>query len=226
MVAMQGEKLRYLTKHEFFKDFTPSEMREVEEQTTMFTCPAGRMFYQAGDTGELLFILKEGTVHLYRLTPEGRKLIVGTLHAGTVFGVMSLVGQGMHNTFAEAVTPALICVMSRIDVESLLRRKPQMALRLMEIIGRRLQLAEQQLERLAFDSVPNRLATQLLDLSANGSDVVGLTHQELAEMVGTYRETATSILNDFKAHGLIELGRRQIHILDRQGLAAFVGSNG
>lgn len=217
-MSTQDEKLYYLTKHEFFQDFNRLEMWNVERQTTMFTCEPGRVFYQSGEMGEVLFILKEGTVHLYRLTPEGRKLIVATLSDGAVFGEMSLIGQGMHDTFAEAVSPARICVMSRVDVEMLLRKKPAMALRLLGVMGERLQAAERQLEQMAFGSVPSRLASQLLQLSGGRDEVEGFTHQELAEMVGTYRETATQALNTFKSQGLIEIGRKKIRILDRAGL--------
>lgn len=222
MVPPETEKLRYLTEHEFFQDFNRLEMWNIQRKTTMFTCEPGRLFYSAGDSGEVLFILKEGTVHLYRLTPEGRKLIVATLHKGAVFGEMSLLGQRLHNTFAEAASPARVCVMSRVDVEALLRQKPQMALRLMQSMGERLQAAERQLEQLAFSSMPGRLATLLLEL-AEGDQVLGHTHQELAEMVGTYRETVTSILNEFKGQGIIEIGRKQIHILDHAALAEIAG---
>ncbi len=219
-MSTQHEKLYYLTKHEFFNDFNRLEIWSLDRQTTMFTCEPGRAFYQTGETGEVLFILKEGTVNLFRLTPEGRKLIVATLTDGSVFGEMSLIGQGMHDTFAEAVTPARICVMSRVDVEALLRKKPQMALRLLAVMGERLQAAERQLEQIAFASVPSRLATQLLQLAGEGNRVAGFTHQDLAEMVGTYRETATLALNEFKTEGLVEIGRKQITILDRAGLQA------
>lgn len=213
------EKLRYLSELEFFRDFSRQEMREMEQKTAMFSYLPGRHFYSAGDMAEVLFILKEGSVHLYRLAPDGRKLIVATLHKGAVFGEMSLVGQRMHNTFAEAATPARICVMSRVDVEAMLVRKPQMALRLMDMMGERLAEAERQLERMAFGSVPSRLAGQLLELGAQGDQVTGYTHQALAEMVGSYRETVTTVLNDFRAQGLVTLGRKAIRILDRSRLA-------
>lgn len=218
MMDAPDNKLTYLTKHEFFQDFTSLELGKIDRQTTMFTCEPGRVFYQAGETGEVLFILKEGTVQLYRLTPEGRKLIVATLTEGTVFGELSLIGQGMHDTFAEAVTPARICVMSRVDVEELLRKKPQMALRLLGVLGERLRAAERQLEQIAFASVPSRLAAQLLELAGEGNCVQGFTHQDLAEMVGSYRETVTLALNQFKIAGLIEIGRKQITITDHEGL--------
>lgn len=225
-MSTQSDKIQYLTEHEFFRDFAREEIKRMEKQTTMFTCAPGRLFYSAGEAGEILFILKEGSVHLYRLTPEGRKLIVATLDKGAVFGEMSLVGTGMHNTFAEAATPARICVMSRVDVESLLAKKPQMALRLLNMVSGRLRQAETQLEQMAFNSVPSRLADLLIRLAKEENAVQGFTHQDLAEMIGTYRETATSILNEWKSEGVVSIGRKRIDVLDRDALLAITEQNG
>lgn len=215
-----SEKIGYLSETDLFRDFSPTEMQEMEQRTTMRLCPPGLVFYRAGEPGETLYILKEGSVHLYRLAPDGRKLIVATLGKGTVFGEMALVGQRMHDTFAEAATDTRICIMSRREVEALLLNKPQMALRLLTILGERLRQAEEQLEQLAFASISTRLANRLLELTRGGNTVEGYTHQELAEMVGTYRETVTAALNEFKAQGLVSIGRKHIEILDREGLEA------
>jgi len=224
-MAKKNQKLRYLSEHELFQDFTPVEMKQMERKTTMFQCKPGRTFYNAGDTGEVLFILKEGSVHLYRLTPEGRKLIVATLQAGNIFGEMSLIGQRMYDTFAEAATPSRICVMSRVDVMKLMLQKPQLALRLMGMMGKRLMGTERQMEQIAFNSVPSRLASKLIELSGDKNEIKGYTHQEFADMIGTYRETVTASLNQFKTQGLIKIGRKRITILDREGLEQIIYSN-
>jgi len=125
----------------------------------------------------------------------------------------------MYNNFAEAVEDCALCVMSREDVERLIRSKPQVALRLLEVVGKRLEECESRLEDLAFKNVPGRLASSLLRLAKNrGSVISGMTHNDLAEMVGAYRETVTKVLNDFKEQGLLELGRKRITILDPAGL--------
>jgi CRP-like cAMP-binding protein len=221
---MENQKIQGLTQIEVFKDLTEREVEEIDRATTMTTTEAGRVFYAPDETGEVLFLLKSGRVQLYRISPEGKKLVVATLEPGAIFGEMSLVGQGMHNTFAESIEDCTLCVMSRVDVERMIVDKPQVALRFMEAMANRLQRAEQQLEDLAFKSLPARLASLLLNMAAEreGKLVVeGYTHQDLAEMLGTYRETTTQILNNFKVNGLIEIGRKQVAILDQNGLARF-----
>lgn len=214
------KKINYLKMVDIFQDLSRDEMQEMDQTTTMSTCRRSKIFYQPEDASEVLFILKKGRVQLYRLSPEGKKLIIGTIGPGSIFGEMAIVGQGMHNAFAEAVDDCLLCVMSRQDVERLILSKPPVALRIMNVMADRLSKAEEQLEDMAFKSIPARLALLLLRLrDEQGSDIIyGFTHQDLAEAIGTYRETATQTLNEFKANDLIEIGRKRIDILDPDGL--------
>lgn len=218
---MNETKLAYLSNIEIFQDLTTSELEEMDRQITMSTCEPGKIFYMPEDSGEVLFLLKKGRVQLYRISPSGKKLIVATLGPGTIFGEMSLIGQGMHNTFAESVDECLLCVMSRADVERLMREKPQVAYRFLESLSERVTTLETRLEEIAFKSIPARLASLLLRLAdeqGDGMEVTGYTHQDLGEMLGTYRETITQTLNDFKSSGLVDISRKKVTILDRDQL--------
>ena len=214
------EKMRYLSELTVFQDLSPREMDELNRITTMSTVPRGRVFYRPEEPGEVLFILKEGRVQLYRISPEGKKLVITTLGPHTLFGEMALLGTKLHNTFAEAIEDCLICVMSRADLERLILGKPQVALRILDVTGKRLREAEERLENMAFKGIPARLASLLLRLAEEqqSETIIGLTHQDLAESVGTYRETATQVLNDLKSEGYIDIGRKRIVLLDREGL--------
>ena len=133
--AQPAEKMRYLSELMVFQDLTAREMEDLNRITTMSTVQKGKVFYRPEEPGEVLFILKEGRVQLYRISPEGKKLVITTLGDHTLFGEMALLGTKMHNTFAEAIEDCLICVMSRTDLERLILSKPQVALRLLEITG-------------------------------------------------------------------------------------------
>jgi CRP/FNR family transcriptional regulator, cyclic AMP receptor protein len=224
--SQPAEKMRFLSELAIFQDLAPREMEDLNRIITVSTVSKGRVFYRPEEPGEVLFILKEGRVQLYRISPEGKKLVITTLGPHTLFGEMALLGTKMHNTFAEAVEDCLICVMSRTDLERLILNKPQVALRILEATGKRLREAEERLENMAFKGIPARLASLLLRLAdEQGSDVInGLTHQDLAESVGTYRETATQVLNDLKTNGYIAIGRKKITIVDRIGLEAVMGT--
>jgi CRP/FNR family cyclic AMP-dependent transcriptional regulator len=215
-----SDKIGYLHSVDIFQDLSEGEMEEIDRSTTMTTARRGKILYMPEDTGEVLFLLKEGRVQLYRISPDGKKLVIGTVGPGAIFGEMTLIGQGMHNTFAEAIEDCVLWVMSREDVERLLVTKPKVALRLFESLGKRLKEDEARLEEIAFKGIPARLASLLLQLADEAGDdsIVGLTHQDLGEQIGTYRETTTQTLNTFRAEGLIDIGRKRITLLDRQGL--------
>jgi CRP/FNR family transcriptional regulator, cyclic AMP receptor protein len=216
------DKLDQLSDVDLFRDLSERDMAELDRVTTITTVSRGRVFYEPEDVSEVLFLIREGRVQLYRISPEGKKLVIATLGSGALFGEMALLGQKMHNAFAEALDDCQIFVMSRADLERLILNKPSVGRRVLEATGKRLRDAEQRLEDMAFKSIPARLASLLLRLSAEqgSAEIMGLTHQDLAETVGTYRETATQVLNDMKADGLIEIGRKRIRILDRARLEA------
>ncbi|HEM60733.1 MAG TPA: Crp/Fnr family transcriptional regulator, partial [Chloroflexi bacterium] len=171
------------------------------------------------DSGEALFIIKEGKIQLYRISSEGRKLVTTTLGPGTVFGEMTLIGQGMYDSYAEATEKCAVYKMERVDLEKLLLEKPAVALRILDVLGRRLREVEARLEDVAFKTVAGRLASLLLRLTKeHGRIIRGFTHQNLADDIGTHRETATQTLTRFRAEGLVQTGRKRIEILDPEGL--------
>jgi CRP/FNR family cyclic AMP-dependent transcriptional regulator len=223
-VAWQGAetKLRHLSAIDIFRDLQQEDLDWLAAHTTMITARRGQLVYMPGETSEALFLLKAGRIRIYRLSADGKKLVLSTLDPETFFGDMPLAGQQMYGAFAEALDDCTLCVLGRADLERLIETRPRVAIRLLEVVGRRLVEAESASEELAFKSIPARLATLLLRLSdaSQGDALVGHTHQDLAEMIGTYRETATQTLDDFKRRGLVDLGRKHIRILDRSGLRA------
>lgn len=208
-----------LFESELFRDLGEQEMMEIERSTTMSMCKRGTVFFAPDETGEVLFILKQGRVNLYRVTEEGKKLVTATLEPGSIFGEMSLAGQGMSGSFAEAAEDSTLCLMSKTDVQAVIQRYPSVALRLLEEMAKRLDDAEERLADVAYKSVPARIAATLLRLSGPDNKPVNMSHQDIADMVGTYRETATRILNEMRGDELVELQRMRIAVTDRRRLA-------
>jgi CRP/FNR family cyclic AMP-dependent transcriptional regulator len=196
---------------DIFCDLEPAAMAAFEQQTEMRPCRKGQILYSQEDRAEVLFLLKRGRVQLYRLTPSGKRLELVTIEPGAFFGEMPLVGESLRHTFAEATEDSLICVMSRSDIERLMRERSEVALRMIEVLSRRLALCEARLEEMAYRSVPARIAAVLLRLSQERSgEPVTITHQELGDMIGALRESVTKVLDDFQKAGLVELGRGRV----------------
>jgi CRP-like cAMP-binding protein len=216
-----GQKLRYLKGTELFQDFTRAQLEPFHHTIRMETCRAGHIFYRPGETGEAMFLLKEGRAQLYRLAPDGRKFVFADVPPSSIFGEMACIGQAMYECFAEATADSVICTLSRADAQRLIVAYPQFALRLIETMGRRVVEAERQLEELVFKAVVPRLAA-FLHREARGGILDGLSHQEIGERLGIHRETVTYALNELKAGGIIEIGRRRIRLLDEARLAEVI----
>lgn len=226
-VGAEAERLRatLLQENDLFRGLGPDEMVEIAEKLPMATCRPGQIIYEPGETGEALFILKSGHIRLYRIAPDGRKLVLATLGSGTAFGDMSVLGQSMIGSFAEATDECTICIMSRVDIEQIILEHPRVAIRMVELLSGRLRDVENRLEQMAFAPVPTRLAQLLIDLDHN-SEVAGHSHQDLAEMIGTSRETVSRALVEFKADGWVEIDRRCIRIVNRQAIEELAESGG
>jgi CRP-like cAMP-binding protein len=209
---------------DLFRDFTPEEMALVESMTTVQNFAKRRILYTPGETGEALFLLRQGAVQIYRLSPEGRKLVIAHLLPYSFFGEMSCIGQGMYDAFAEATEDSIVITMNCSDLERLLISKPQVALRILEAFGKRVIEAEQQLEDIAFKGLVARIASLLLRESEDG-EVTGLAHRDIAERLGVYRETATNGLNELKSAGIIVIGRKKISITDLERLRQIAGES-
>jgi CRP/FNR family transcriptional regulator, cyclic AMP receptor protein len=142
----------------------------------------------------------------------------------TIFGEMTLVGQWLHDTFAEAMSECVIGVIGRDTLRRILERYPQVAIAFMELMGQRLRAMENKLADIAFKSVPQRLASLLLSLAGASSvaqpqpavppSVVRYTHQQLADMIGSYRETVTKAIGELREAGVIRIEDEAIALTD------------
>jgi CRP-like cAMP-binding protein len=196
-------------------------MDSTDSVATMTTCERGYVFYTPDETGEVIFLLKKGKVQLYRMSPEGRKLVIATLGPGSIFGEMSIVGQGVYDSFAEAIEDCTLHVMGSGDLKRILITQPQVGLRIVETLGQRLREVEARLEDITCKGLAARLASLLLRLQKEyGNPIEGYTHQDLADMIGMHRETTTQTLNDFKRDGLLDIGRKRLELYDLEGLRA------
>lgn len=218
-------KVALVSEIELFGDLPEGEIDRLLGRSTMTQLPKGHTLV-SDELSDVLFILKKGRVQLYRLSPEGKKFVIETLRPGSVFGECVLTGQRLSGLFIEAVEESVVCVLHRDDLERLIASTPQLAIRLLEILGRRIYELEARLEDLAFKKVPARVAALLVRLAhREGNPIVGYTHQDLADMVGAYRETVTQAINQLKQAGIIAVGRKQIEILDFDRLQAVAESD-
>jgi CRP/FNR family cyclic AMP-dependent transcriptional regulator len=209
----------YLRRVDIFKDLTQEEIEALFKGVMLRECSPGTVFFAPEDPSERLFILKMGQVELYRLTPDGKRLVTRRIGSGTIFGEMGLLGQTLQGCFAEATEDSLVCIATRDDVIRLLKERPDVALRLLESIGNRLKLLEERLEQAVFSPVKVRLASFLLaNIDPSTGIITGYTHEEIGNTIGALRQTVTETLSEMQRHGLVEVGHKLIRVIDRHAL--------
>jgi CRP/FNR family cyclic AMP-dependent transcriptional regulator len=174
----------------------------------------GETVYPSSNKGAVACLVRSGRVNIVRTASTGRDLDVKTVEAGAIFGDMPLLGQSMLGAKAVAADASKVTFISPTDFEKIAAASPAVALNLARQIGPRLVDAERRHEQSAFQPVTSRVASLLLKLSGGTKEVSGYTHQEMADMLGVYRETVTNGIAELKADQLIRVGRKRITLLD------------
>jgi len=206
---------------DLFQGIKATELGTLLDDVELQTCPVGTILFTPEDPCEVLYILREGLVELYRLTASGKRLVTRQILPGSVFGVMVLLGQTMQGNFAETIEDSSICTITREDVLTLLKRRPDIALRMLEIVGTRLHLIEERFLEAVYSSVDVRLAHFLLTYTDSASGgLADITHEEIGDTIGAVRQTVTETLGLMRKRGLIRTGPKHIQIIDRRGLEA------
>ncbi|MCS6824988.1 MAG: Crp/Fnr family transcriptional regulator [Caldilinea sp.] len=171
-----------------------------------------------------MYVLMSGKVNLLCTNNEGRRLVIATLEPGAIFGEGALNGVSDPNVFAEAAEDCQVWVIPRSEARNMTMQYPILGWGMLQTYGMRLMQVENSLEDVAYKKLPERLAALLIELDEDGSGVIkGVSHQALADRLGTYRETVSAILRDFKRQGLVELGYRRIKLLDVEALREIGG---
>ena len=184
----------------------------------------GRVVATPEDLAAKMFVLMSGKVNLVCTNNEGRRLVISTLEPGAIFGEGALDGMSDPNVFVEAAEDVDMWVLPAAEARTMTTQFPILGWGLLQTYGERLLQVENSLEDVAYKKLPERLAALLLDLSdQKGGLIRGISHQSLADYLGTYRETVSAILRDFKRRGLVELGYRRINLVEIEGLKEAAG---
>jgi CRP-like cAMP-binding protein len=222
------EKIGLLSEVALFAGLSEADMQAIGHATTMTHCVRGQQILAPDDPPDRIHIIKKGRVRVYRMSPDGKQLTLDIYEKGTILGDMGLLGQDrLPEAYAEAIDDGVICTISPDELRRLIERHPIVGVNVIRHLSRRLQSAERELEAMAYRRVDQRLARKLLDLGQRFGVVTErgtliqarLTQQELAEMIGTTRETLAHTLGDFRRQGLLESEKHNVVIRDAERLA-------
>ncbi len=225
-------KLSVLRQSEIFDSFNAMEMARLLGIVEEMELPKHHIVFSPGMPSDAIYFIEQGRVRLTRLSPDGRTVILALLGPGDLIGEAAW-DLGEHDSYAETLEEARLYLISREAFESLVRQNPEFGLRLIQVIGFRLKQAQARIEDLVFRQVPSRVARLFVTLAENHGKVTPqgiklefpLTHQEIADMVGSSRVTVTQILNKFRSNRWIGIESKRVTIYNLDALEALVKSD-
>lgn len=220
------ERIRLLSLVDIFEPLSTEEIERLNGQLLYIHLEPGDIFFTPQDQSERLFLLQKGRVRIYRIS-AGREVTLAVVDEGTVFGEMALPAQQLQGAYAQAMKSCEISIMCREDIERLILDKPEVGLKITQLLSERLRRCETRLEDITLKGATARLASLLLLLLESEGVVSGeyrlkipthYTHEHLGTMIGTNREAVTRAFAQLQDSGIVELRRRLIYIADVEAL--------
>jgi CRP/FNR family transcriptional regulator, cyclic AMP receptor protein len=217
-----------LNRPGFFCRFSPAVLRSVDETSHHSVMPAGALLFVEGQTPRGVFILCSGVVKLSTTSKEGKVLILKQSEAGEVLGLSAAISGTNYEMTAETATPCQLNFIGRQDVMNLLQNESEVGVHSALWLSRDFQGAYRDIHDLVLArSSSGKLARLLLSCAPPGIQESAelhlrsvMTHEEMAQRIGSSRETVTRLLSDLKKKRLIRLEGATLVIRNRTGLEA------
>ena len=216
---MQSSGKAQILRHSFiFSSLSDDELGELANLAIERSFLPGEFIFWDGDTPEWFYIVTEGKVKVLKHSSLGREFIIAFFSPGEMFGEVAVFENKPYPASAQAVAETKVVGIKRGAFLSFLANRPQVALKIINVLGGRLRDAQNRLRDLAGERVEQRLASVLLMLSAKLGLTLPFTRQEVADMVGTTTETVIRVMGNLKDRGIIRSVRGKVIILDKEKL--------
>jgi len=204
-----GEALETLRNIPLFSAVRDEDLEAIAQLLIERRFPKHKTIVEEGLPGDYMYIIREGRVQVSKLSDDGREKILEFLEAGDFFGEMSLLDNAPRSASCRALVESRVLALSRADFLNVMRKSPDLAMAVVQELTRRLRQIDEQASSLSFQRVKERTKGLLVRLARE--DVRGdrritpaLTHQQIADMIGTSRETVTRALKGLKQHGWLQ----------------------
>jgi CRP/FNR family transcriptional regulator len=216
-----------------FADLEEGELERFSQVAVPRTFPAGTRVFHEGDSSDACYIVSEGNFRVTREHSDGRAITLATLGPGEIFGELAMLDGDTRSASAESITDGTLLALPANDVRSLLGRNPEIALKLVAGLVRRLRAANMRLSRQSFQTVPSRVAGILAQLSREGQDnkdgdgemtevTIRMNQTDLAQLAGTSRESVSRFLAELERAGVVRSGRGRVTVLQPNKLRNYI----
>lgn len=230
MGATTGETVELLAHVPVFEELTPHDLERVARVAVPRGFRGHEVVFREGDDSDTCYIVRSGHARAVREHADGRQITLATFGPGDIFGELAMFDDERRSATVETLDDMEAVAVLGPDMRRLLREHPDLSVKLVIALGRRLRAANERLARQSFQTVQSRVASvlaQLVDQArAEGADVddvlVTATQADLAQLAGSSRESASRFLAVLERAGVISQGRGRLTVHDAAALQRYV----
>jgi len=230
MSASVEETAGLLARVGVFSDLGREELEQIAAVAVPRSFAAGEVVFREGDESTTTYIVRTGHARAVRQHSDGRTLTLANFGPGEVFGELAMFDSDRRSATIEAIEDVELLAILGVDMQRLMRAHPDIAVKLVSTLGRRLREANDRLTRQSFQTVQSRVATVLSELvrdaqgeGAPDADVlITATQAEVAQLAGSSRESASRFLATLERAGIITQGRGKLTVHEPAALKRYV----
>jgi len=230
MAASAEETAALLGRVPVFEALRPEDLARVADVAVPRSFRGGEVVFRENDDSDTCYVVRSGHARAVREHADGRQITLATFGPGDIFGELAMFDDERRSATVEAVDALDVLGIPGVDMRALLTRHPEIAVKLVIALGRRLRAANERLARQSFQTVQSRVAAVLAQLveqarneGAGERDVLlTATQAELAQLAGSSRESASRFLAVLERAGVISQGRGRLTVHDPAALGGYV----
>jgi len=214
-------KLWYFENFSLLDVLCNKEKEFLDQKAVMRSAPKNKILYFPEDVSNSIYLLKQGRVKISKMAENGKEVILTILGPGEVFGEMSITGQGKREEIAEVMDDAVICIINISDLQTMMEKNFRFNMQLTKFIGFRLKKIQNRFESMVFKTSEERIRSFIRELADEHGKIINnnpnqrkiflrLTHEDIAKLTATSRQTVTTIFNELEKKNIIAYNRSKI----------------
>jgi CRP/FNR family transcriptional regulator, cyclic AMP receptor protein len=212
-----------------FSDLEQGELERFSLVAVPRSFPAATRVFHEGDHSDACYIVRTGSFRVTREHSDGRAITLATLGPGDIFGELAMLDGEVRSASVEALEDSELLALPANEVRALLSRHPEITVKLVAALVRRLRTANERISRQSFQTVPSRVAGVLTQLVAEegpgregGEVTIRMNQADLAQLAGTSRESVSRFLADLERAGVVRPGRGRVTVLEPAKLRNYI----
>ena len=224
-----ADPVELLSRVPLFSELSPGDLDRISRVAVPRSFPAGVRVFHEGDRSDACYLVRSGDLRVTREHPDGRAIALATLGPGDLFGELAMLDGEARSASVETLSDVELLALPAADMRRLLADHPEISVKLIAALTRRLRETNERVARQSFQTVPSRVAGVLTQLIAEEATTEGrlgvtirMTQADLAQLAGTSRESVSRFLATLERAGVVRVGRGRVTVVEPRRLRSYI----